>query len=231
MQKGNPKIKLKKFIELTYKKRLPNIQIAKYFNVGVSALGLFRMRNKLPPRGWSVHPMLGKRHSKTSREKMSNSLKGRKAWNKFLPDFWICKQCRKKFKNSHGQRRKYCSHKCYWVFKKNKISPGGFESGKKHWNFNPNRNELLDRNKTKTFFIHSEKNKIAKKCKYLCKSCWKKFPKLPYYKLRKFGVVFDHKIAIKLGGPHSIKNGQMLCIPCDKIKTHNDKMLILHNKN
>lgn len=47
------KINLEKFIELFYNKKLPNKEICKYFNVQESAIGIFRKRNNLPPRGHS----------------------------------------------------------------------------------------------------------------------------------------------------------------------------------
>lgn len=70
------KINLKKFKELFYDKRLSTHEVAAFFNVTVSGLSTFRVRNNLPARGWSKHPFLGKKHTKQSRDKMSRSLKG-----------------------------------------------------------------------------------------------------------------------------------------------------------
>ena len=228
MPTGNPKIDLKQFMKLAYEKRLSNIEIAKYFGVGVSALGSFRMRNKLPPRGWSIHPFLGKKHSVAARKKMSNSLKGKKAWNKFLPDFWNCGQCGKQFRNRDGQRRKYCSHKCYWSFKKGKTVPGGFLGGEKHWNYNPDRSKIINRYISHTVFTHKEKTEILKRCNYSCQMCGKKFKQVRVYKLIKSGIRYDHVKPIRLGGEHCCENGQILCTPCETIKTRKDKLEILH---
>lgn len=78
MKHRNCKIKLDKFIELFYEKRLKNCEIAKYFSVGNSAIGSFRKRHDLPPRGWANgSPMSGKRHNLASLEKISKSRIGK----------------------------------------------------------------------------------------------------------------------------------------------------------
>lgn len=61
MKHRKGKIDLKTFNKLFYEEKLPNKKIAERFGIGVSAIGRFRHRYGLPPRGWSVHPMLGRR--------------------------------------------------------------------------------------------------------------------------------------------------------------------------
>jgi hypothetical protein len=77
------KIELLKFKELFYDRNLPSAEVAKYFGVGVSALGTFRHRHNLPGRGRSSpdNPFKGRRHSKESLEKISKKLRGRKPHN------------------------------------------------------------------------------------------------------------------------------------------------------
>lgn len=72
MKHRNCKIKLDKFKELFYKKSMPIKEIAKYFNVTFSAIGSFRHRYNLPPRGWSngIHPRLGSKISQQHKNKL-----------------------------------------------------------------------------------------------------------------------------------------------------------------
>jgi hypothetical protein len=65
----------------------------------------------------------------------------RKAWNKKYPDFWICKECKKKFPNKTGHIRRFCSKNCYWVAKRRtskkglKYKQGLFQAKEKHHNW------------------------------------------------------------------------------------------------
>lgn len=203
------KIKLDKFKELSYKKRLSNKEIAEFFNIAISSIGAFRKRHNLPPRGHAYQ-----------------------IWNKKYPDYWICNQCNKEFPNITGHKRKFCSRKCFINAKKSGYQNENiFKSGKNHWNWKKERNKLIIRTH-KNIFSHKEKNQISKICNYQCKKCGYKFPKLPYYKMKKFNPRFDHIIPIGLNGKHKIKNGQLLCKKCEYIKTKQDhKNIIQHNHN
>lgn len=53
---------IKKYIELVYKKNLTYKQVADFFNVTSERVANFRVRHKLPKRGWANgHPMIGKK--------------------------------------------------------------------------------------------------------------------------------------------------------------------------
>lgn len=74
------KIEPEKFKEMYYSGEYSNEEIANYFGVAISSLGSFRKRFELPPRGkkWAKgHPFLNKSHSKKTRDKISNTLKGK----------------------------------------------------------------------------------------------------------------------------------------------------------
>lgn len=81
------KITLEDFKRLYYDDKLSIKEIADYFNCKTSAIGAFRRRNNLSPRPdrWAYgHPNKGKHLSKKHKEKLSQSHKGKTAWNKGL---------------------------------------------------------------------------------------------------------------------------------------------------
>lgn len=83
---GSSKITVDEFTKLFYVDRLPNSAIAAFFNCTVSAIGSFRHRYGLPPRGWAKgHPMLGRKRSAESIEKTRIGSEGKRSkeknWN------------------------------------------------------------------------------------------------------------------------------------------------------
>lgn len=51
------------YMELLYEKKLTYKQVADFFNVTPERIGNFRVRYKLPKRGWANgHPMIGRSH-------------------------------------------------------------------------------------------------------------------------------------------------------------------------
>ena len=57
-------------MSLFYDQKLPLKEVADYFGVVESAIGCFRHRYSLPPRGWSKHPFFGKKHKRESIERI-----------------------------------------------------------------------------------------------------------------------------------------------------------------
>lgn len=71
------KIDIDIFKVLFYEQRKTIKEISNYFNCHVSSISSFRKRWNLPTRGWGkCHPMQGLKHSKESKNKISNSRKG-----------------------------------------------------------------------------------------------------------------------------------------------------------
>lgn len=73
----NRKIVLEKYIELFYEKNLPTKAIAEHFGVATQTIASFRVLHKLPRRGHSVPPWLGKKHSALTIEKIKKSRTGK----------------------------------------------------------------------------------------------------------------------------------------------------------
>lgn len=104
---------------------------------------------------------------------------------------------------------------------KGRNNPGCFRPGPEHWNYSGNP---MSRDKTR--FTYQMIKQIAKKAKYQCEMCGVVFKQIPIYKQRHL-MSFDHIVPIKLGGEHTIKNGQLLCRVCNKKKTRADLIKIL----
>lgn len=79
MRHRTGKIRFKEFNDLFYKKNLTIKKIAQYFGVTDSAIGSFRHRYSLPPRGWSngISPRKGVKISEELKKKLIASAKTR----------------------------------------------------------------------------------------------------------------------------------------------------------
>lgn len=86
----------------------------------------------------------------------------RKAWNKKLPDYWTCDQCKNKFKNITGHVRKFCSRECYVLAQKEgKYPQGRYLSKEKHWHWNGGKPKCVDCGK---IIGYGRKLKICRDC-------------------------------------------------------------------
>lgn len=211
--RSTAKINKEEFETLFYKQGLRNSDIASHFGVTVSAIGSYRHRNNLPPRGVVIpisrtmadtHPFRNGFH------------KGKPAHNKSLPDFFVCKKCGVDFKNITGHQRVFCSKKCYNDAKRNGDYSGGLYKPKElHRNWIKDRSVIINRRRDGTSFTRLQKKFIYERDK-CCKNCGKD-GKLGAYELQ-----VDHIIAICLGGEHTLENGQILCQKCHVSKTKKD---------
>ena len=206
------------FIKLAYQNNLPNKIIAQKLNISINSIQFYRNKFKLPPRKKISHTLPLNHPFRTG------NFRRPIPWNKKLPDYFICKFCGEKIINKTGHIRKFCNYYCYHSAQKNGyFNSGVFKPKEKHWNYRINR-DLIIRNNFNTF-SYKQKKELVKIFNYKCAKCNLKFPKLPIYKLNHF-VIFDHIVPIGLNGKNTIKNGQLLCKKCDKIKNSKEKLKI-----
>ena len=98
-------------------------------------------------------------------------------------------------------------------------NPSWFKTGKKHWNYNPNRDEVGLRTvcgftKVQRREIYIRDNGICQKCGKLCE--------IDVDKNHPDKVNIDHIIPIVFGGTNNIDNGRVLCFTCNQEKRNEE---------
>lgn len=140
---------------------------------------------------------LGKSHSKETKQKMSDSHKGRKPYE-------MTPEIRKKISITISKRV-------------GSLSPnwkGGISKTKEYQNFHIRLNKARRRGAEGKYTI-GEWNDLLKKHNYKCLFCGRGLPEVK--------VTVDHIIPISKGGTNDISNIQPLCMSCNRRKS--DKVL------